>query len=310
MTILDIISGTDGRSERPPAPHLDHADRGRAALADTHSTSYVYVVTNTVNGKQYVGQTTYSLERRWRAHVHDAKTQKTVVPVFIHALRKYGSDVFAMRALRALPAGTTKAARDAIEASLIVELGTLVPNGYNLRTGGSHGRLHADTKAKISVGNKGKRRTPEARERYRQVRLNETPEVRRYRLAKQKGRSAQPGVVERMNLARLRSGKWFHSDEIKRKISAALKGRKPHPNNAAALRKAHLGAKRSPETCARISAAIRAAYEGRRKATVVIDGVYCYGECSSCKTPVHSSKKTGLCIACYCEARAVAKRTA
>lgn len=35
--------------------------------------AYIYVITNKINGKQYVGQTTYSIEQRFKEH---KKTKK------------------------------------------------------------------------------------------------------------------------------------------------------------------------------------------------------------------------------------------
>jgi predicted GIY-YIG superfamily endonuclease len=33
----------------------------------------IYLITNTVNGKRYIGQTVRTLRQRWQQHVRDAK---------------------------------------------------------------------------------------------------------------------------------------------------------------------------------------------------------------------------------------------
>lgn len=54
---------------------------------------YIYKITNKVNGKVYVGQTTQTIERRLRGHFSNAKSPKRGY-CFMHALRKHGKDAF------------------------------------------------------------------------------------------------------------------------------------------------------------------------------------------------------------------------
>jgi len=35
--------------------------------------SAIYVITNLINQKQYVGKTSYSIEKRWKEHCYDSK---------------------------------------------------------------------------------------------------------------------------------------------------------------------------------------------------------------------------------------------
>ena len=56
--------------------------------------AYIYQATNKVNGKKYIGQTTYDkLRKRIGTHWHYAKTSGSNLP-FPNALRKYGKDNF------------------------------------------------------------------------------------------------------------------------------------------------------------------------------------------------------------------------
>lgn len=90
----------------------------------------IYKVTNMVNGKVYVGQTMMSLRRRWYYHCH-----KSSECTAIHrAIQKYGADSFT---IQVIDRADDRAELDSKEAFWIHFLGSMVPNGYNLKTGGN-----------------------------------------------------------------------------------------------------------------------------------------------------------------------------
>jgi group I intron endonuclease len=108
---------------------------------------FVYLITNTVNGKRYVGQTIKSLEARWQQH----KLLKNC-RAFHGAIKKYGEDKFIIESIIEPP---TIELMDEFESEYIRRYCTLVPNGYNLTEGGRVPRHNSETKEKMSLSHKG-----------------------------------------------------------------------------------------------------------------------------------------------------------
>lgn len=55
---------------------------------------FIYKVTNNINGKIYIGQTTFSLEERFQQHLRDCKNKSRKGRPFMYALNKYGKENF------------------------------------------------------------------------------------------------------------------------------------------------------------------------------------------------------------------------
>lgn len=53
-----------------------------------------YIVTNTTNGKRYIGATKYTAEKRWRGHLKGSKSGDDTL--LCRAIRKYGANCFAV----------------------------------------------------------------------------------------------------------------------------------------------------------------------------------------------------------------------
>lgn len=93
---------------------------------------FVYLVTNTVTRKKYVGQTTTSVERRWIQHLSSAKKGSTYA---IHqAIRKYGKGSFTVECLERVEGCYSDLL--AAEVRCIQAQDCLTPKGYNLTPGG------------------------------------------------------------------------------------------------------------------------------------------------------------------------------
>ena len=101
-----------------------------------------------VNGKQYVGQTTRTLEQRWREHCSNSSRC-----TYLHnAIEKYGKENFKVEQI---DVALDQDELDYKEQQYIKCLNTFVPNGYNLNTGGSAGRKVSEvTCYKISESHK------------------------------------------------------------------------------------------------------------------------------------------------------------
>lgn len=105
----------------------------------------VYKHTNTENGMSYIGQTTRSMEIRWKVHIRNAKNGSMLE--FHKAIREYGIDAFTSKVLYKC--------KDLMELELwegkyIQKYNTMVPNGYNM----SHNTcgVSDETKENISEG--------------------------------------------------------------------------------------------------------------------------------------------------------------
>lgn len=56
--------------------------------------AYIYKITNIINGKVYIGQTSFSIEKRFKEHLQDSNKAHTEKRPLYDAIRKYGKDKF------------------------------------------------------------------------------------------------------------------------------------------------------------------------------------------------------------------------
>ena len=98
---------------------------------------FIYCITNTVNGKMYIGQTRMTVEQRWASHITSSK--KDEKPLY-RAIRKYGLEKFAVETIFALSSKTKEMLKHTLnfcEMYFIGKYKTLIfENGYNLTRGG------------------------------------------------------------------------------------------------------------------------------------------------------------------------------
>ena len=103
----------------------------------------IYCITNTFNGKQYIGQTTRSVKKRFSEHFSDAKRGKCSSK-FGNALLKYGKENFSVEVLICNIPSIDEL--NTLEEKYINMYGTRT-SGYNLSSGGLNHVVSESTKA-------------------------------------------------------------------------------------------------------------------------------------------------------------------
>ena len=206
---------------------------------------YIYKITNTVNGKVYIGQTIRKLENRINQHFNRSSS-----PALHNAIEKYGRDAFTLEILHE----ALDIFLDDLEIAEIKRHNSLAPHGYNLTGGGSANKVFSDqTRKKMSDAakgrtnkNKGKTPAPETRQKISESLKGRplSPERRRKISESLKGRKCKPRSPEaRRKLSEANKGKTL-SPEHRRKLSEAHKGKTPSPETRQKMSEAHAHADR------------------------------------------------------------------
>lgn len=119
----------------------------------------IYKITNKINDKIYIGQTTLSAIERFNKHWNEANCKNRPNNYFHNALLLYGKDNFSIEVI------DTASSRDELnikEDYWIKKLNARDKNiGYNLQAGGKSGEKNEETKKKISEKKKENWRNPE-----------------------------------------------------------------------------------------------------------------------------------------------------
>ena len=147
---------------------------------------YIYILTNKINKKKYVGQTICEdINKRWNQYKKIDK--QCIGRCLYNALIKYGINNFKFQIICICFDEDC----NTYEKEYIKKYNTIAPNGYNLKEGGNNSKHHP-----------------------------ETIELIRTSL---KGRKLSKGHIEKMRINM--TGK-KHSEETKHKLSISLKGAK------------------------------------------------------------------------------------
>lgn len=119
----------------------------------------IYKVTNKLNGKIYIGQTSKTLEKRKLQHERESLTKSRTSVKFHNALLKYGFDNFEWEVLKEC---STQEELDYYEDYYINEFNCLNRNlGYNLKSGGKLGGCYSEeSKRNMGLATKKKWKNP------------------------------------------------------------------------------------------------------------------------------------------------------
>lgn len=112
---------------------------------------YIYLITNRVTGKRYVGQTIHEdIETRWNQHRRVCENM--LGRHICAAYKKYGVQNFEFTIICVC----FDEACNELEENYITKFNTLAPNGYNLRAGGNNSKHSEESKKLMSQNRKGK----------------------------------------------------------------------------------------------------------------------------------------------------------
>lgn len=112
----------------------------------------IYVITNTSDGKKYVGQTVKSLEHRWQGHLAHARWGRRDMALLV-AIREHGESAFTMEVVQTC---SSQEELNVAERAWIERLDTVIPNGYNAGFGIWR---HPRQSARISASMRGRKIT-------------------------------------------------------------------------------------------------------------------------------------------------------
>ena len=228
---------------------------------------WIYLITNLVNGKIYVGQHSGpDLQAYLEFNLHAAflQSRRNNKPILYRAMRKYEASAFTISCLFQAP---DKRQQNEAEKFLIRLLASRQRSvGYNLAEGGTGGNTREgytnspEHCAKTGAALKGR---PKSDEHCRKISVAKTgtvcPEVSAANIARRSSNPTPAGIRNRLYRERqkLRAAgimveivhPWIgkkHSEETKAKMSAASKGRPKSTETRAKISAAKLGVKLGP----------------------------------------------------------------
>ena len=161
----------------------------------------IYLITNKLNGKVYVGQTNQLLLRRWGLHKARARKNEGYTAHLYNAIRKYGIENFEIKEIATCG---TEGWADYLEKLYILLYDSMNPTvGYNMTSGGDKPRPTPEMRERQRQKVLGRKASPESK-----IKVSES-----LKLAYKEGR--HPGT----------KGKTW-TEESKKKASASRSGPK------------------------------------------------------------------------------------
>ena len=181
-------------------------------------TGVIYKITNLVNGKCYVGQTTQKLSARIAQH----KRCKT--SALGKAIQEYGLENFKVEELETCPFDML----DEREIYHIAANNCIVPNGYNSTSGGNINKIVSEgTRLKLSIAHMGQTAWNKGKH-WSEEHIAKLSESHKGHPAYWKGKHLTEETRAKISESTKGENHYFygkhHTDETKAKISATLTG--------------------------------------------------------------------------------------
>lgn len=95
--------------------------------------SYIYKITNSINGKSYIGATKKTIQNRWQNHLNDSKKERFQNRPLYIAMNKYGVDKFTIDVVEECEDDSLLFEREIFW----IDYYDTFRNGYNATYGGS-----------------------------------------------------------------------------------------------------------------------------------------------------------------------------
>jgi group I intron endonuclease len=213
----------------------------------------IYLLTNLVNNKVYVGQTVESLVTRWRKHRSNAK--RGSLSRIGKAIRKYGPNAFTIQ--RLTPDNPQHELNNLEQVWIILFKSTNGDFGYNITAGGDHVAITPEGIEKMRKSLTGKKLSLEECQRRSErmrVRWSNPEYKKKMSTIFQNMKHPLPSEETREKMRAAKTGRKDSAETIEKKRQSALnreKGLKRRPISDETRQKmslARLGHKDSPET--------------------------------------------------------------
>lgn len=219
--------------------------------------SGIYLITNAVTGKQYVGQS-LGIRKRFARHKRAARLKLKREAFYLHnSIEKHGVENFKFEVL---VYADDRDYLNKLEQDVIAAFGTLSPSGYNLDTGGGVARTISEaTRAKLRAKtgwNKGIPATEEQKRKQSVAMMGKpspqkgkprTAEEKAKQSAAMKGRTAwNKGIpMSEEQKAKMRGQKkpYTQTAEYRAKMSAVKKAAGITPEHRAKINAGHAARK-------------------------------------------------------------------
>jgi group I intron endonuclease len=168
----------------------------------------IYKITNKINGKVYIGQTTQTLSDRWSKHKYRNSHSKLIRL----AIKKYGIENLTIEEFCSC---FSIDSLNLLEERIIAQFNCITPHGYNLTSGGDSAICTEENRQNRSISGKRHWSDPQAKAKHIEA-LN--------------------GVERREKISASSKSRW-NDPEYRKRVSEAIRKGKASPEHRAHMSK-------------------------------------------------------------------------